>query len=265
MTAEFDVDYIASYLKPFKEQLSKLYEWKVDSKRLGKLRDLGLDEFQVRELENLSPFNQCVKIKEVIGSKLRLFYYKDDDALFNKLALWIIVDWGGIKSVKEKSKIIKTLLPSFLLTPKPKFESIASCSKVASFLRPNMDVIYDSRALYSLNWILLKQGSKIFFPMPLGRGPLVTSFDIETIIRLFRLELYHKNHKIKESDTNIFLSQNSAYYEYRILVEKIHKELWSDQDEKSGKLYYTEMLLFVLAEKHMLDEVVRSLTLELIS
>ena len=90
---------------------------------------------------------------------------------------WIIRDWGGIKGFRKSPENNDLLerLPDFLADgklPKEVFERISSFSKVASFLNPKLYAIYDSRVIFSLNWLIFKNygNSKKLFPQPVGRN-----------------------------------------------------------------------------------------------
>jgi hypothetical protein len=121
---------------------------------------MELELFSITELNSLTIeniFEREIKLKKLISKKLNELKLKNDPN-FYVLANWIVVKWGGIKSNLSKNDI-----DTFLNSEKPKFERIASTSKVGSFLYPNSHIIYDSRVAYSLNWILLIKTSRIKF------------------------------------------------------------------------------------------------------
>ena len=75
--------------------------------------------------------------------------------LFNELCLWIIRDWGGIKTGKNEDTL--ELIKTSLSQKEFQFKRIASSSKIASFMYPDRYAIYDSRVAYTLNWIILSE------------------------------------------------------------------------------------------------------------
>ena len=109
--------------------------------------------------------------------------FVNDKEKFNKLCLWIVKDWGGIKTGSVSA--IKELVENFLNSEKPQYKRIASTSKVGAFMYPEKFLIYDSRVAYSLNWIILSEGAgNYFFPIPSGRNSKMMAFDMDVLIRL---------------------------------------------------------------------------------
>ena len=104
---------------------------------------------------------------------------------------WIIRDWGGIKGFRKSPENNDLLerLPDFLADgklPKEVFERISSFSKVASFLNPKLYAIYDSRVIFSLNWLIFKKygNSKKLFPQPVGRNTHLAKYHLDTVFEL---------------------------------------------------------------------------------
>jgi hypothetical protein len=95
-----------------------------------------------------------VRLKWILSEK-----YKNNTEQ-NFIDFWIINNWGGIRGFKqnnrnvEKIKQYKKQLEKRKLT-KECFSTISSLSKVSSFLDPENFVIYDSRVIYTLNWLIL--------------------------------------------------------------------------------------------------------------
>ncbi len=157
---------------------------------------------------------------------------------------WIIKKWGRIKAFKETSQNtskIKNFLnhckKNNTLT-KEYFSTISSLSKVSSFDDPSQFFIYDSRVIYSINWLNLIYGEhkKVWFPQPNGQNGEINSYNIDTI----RL--------LSDSCVNI-VSHKTAYCDYcRFILEK------------SKKLGYCnpwdlEMLLFVIADVEIISDI----------
>ncbi|MCA4777906.1 hypothetical protein [Empedobacter stercoris] len=150
----FDINKIANYLEKFKFTLPDLYKWNANISRLVEL-DVLTNE-QVEKLNQLTPYLKEIQLKKIVGKKLNESYTNNSE-LFDKLSIWIIKDWGGIKTSNISDTI--QLINRFIKTEKPDFKRIASSSKVGSYLYPHKNIIYDSRVAYSLNWIILSQNA----------------------------------------------------------------------------------------------------------
>ena len=178
---------------------------------------------------------------------LKNIYLKENfsKVLQNDLSLenhyWIIQEWGGIKSLKqnnrndEKINKFKKQLSKGKLT-KEIFSLISSFSKLASFIKPNEYAIYDSRAIYSLNWLLFNFTNETeLYPQPSGRNPKLSQYDLSTIFNLTQKNITYKSHTI-------------AYFEYCKLLKFLSKEVY-DED----KPYKIEMLLFLIAPNKIIE------------
>ena len=189
-----------------------------------------------------------IKIPENINSAyLKNIYLKENlnKVLENDLNLknhyWIIQEWGGIKSFKqndkndEKINKFKKQLSAGKLT-KEIFNLISSFSKLASFINPNEYAIYDSRSIYSLNWLLFNfTNEQELYPQPSGRNPKLAQYDLPTIVRLSKKGNTYKSHK-------------TAYCEYCKLLKYLSKEVFND-----NKPYKIEMLLFIIAPTKIIE------------
>src|ERR1039457_5368018 len=128
-------------------------------------------------------FSQNVYLKENLASVLE----QDNDLTTH---YWIIRDWGGIRTFK-KCERNDSLIESFeaeILKGKltrPSFTSISSLSKLSSFWEPARYAIYDSRAVFSLNWIIFRYSKdKRLFPQPTGRNAEISKYNPETLFTL---------------------------------------------------------------------------------
>ncbi len=265
---EFDVENICKYLTPLKEQLPKLYQWNANISRLENLHVLTKE--QIEEISNLSPYHKELRIKQTVNKKLNDLYQKTDKKAFYDLSLWVIKDWGGILTAKDQNTI--DLIDTFLNSEKPSYNRIASSSKVGSFMYPEKYIIYDSRVAYSLNWIILAEtSSSFFFPIPEGRNSKMRAFDLGVLIRLKNIEHY-QSQTVKERDNRQFINQkdkqlyipeSEAYKELNQLIKQISHKLWADNEDKKNMLFYTEMLLFSIADKQVYDDITNRVTLKL--
>ena len=260
-----EIDKIVSYLNQYKNQLSEFYNWNVNIEKLVELKVFSKSELEKVQTEN--PFEKEIILKKTICLKLNEFL-KNSRTDFDKLSLWIINNWGGINSSKD-TKTLK-LIDDYLNNKTIKFERIASLSKVLAYLKPKEFIIYDSRVAYSLNWIILSNGIKSkFFPIPEGRNSKMIAFDMNVLIRINNIENYKVNDEkefknrlfINKNDKKIFFSKNEAYFELNKTISQISKKLWNN--EKSEYLYYTEMLLFAIADTEIYKEITNKISLSI--
>lgn len=255
MTLKFDVDKIVKYLERYKFDLPTLYKWDAKIENLVVLETLTQD--QVKKLNTLIPYEKELQLKKIVGEKLNETL-KSNKNLFNKLCLWVVKDWGGISTASDNDTLI--LIDEFLKHDKPNFKRIASSSKIGAYLFPDKNVIFDSRVAYSLNWIILSEDAgQYYFPIPEGRNSKMAAFDLNTLIRLKNISNYHPQKIedldnrlfIKNADDKLFIKKADAYFELNHLVRKVSENLWKGDSEKVRNLYYTEMLLFSIADKEV--------------
>jgi hypothetical protein len=127
---------------------------------------------------------------------------------------------------------------------------------------PEDCIIYDSRVVYSLNWILLPENaSDVFFPIPEGRNSKMMAFDMSTLIHLKRISEFHftgddipKKH-ISATDGKIFIAKDRAFQQLNMLIKEVHRQLWKGDESKQKKLFYTEMLLFSIADNIVFKDI----------
>lgn len=171
---------------------------------------------------------------------------------------------GGIKSASEKDTI--DLIENFLNTENPSFKRIASTSKVGAFLFPEKNVIFDSRVAYSINWIILSENAgQHYFPIPEGRNSKMTALDMNVLIRLKNISMYQQANItclddrlfIQNSDKHLFIDKKIAYTELNKLIKQINQKLWKGDEEKAQNLYYTEMLLFSIADREIFQDITK--------
>jgi hypothetical protein len=259
MTIKFDIDKFVKYLEKYKSDLPTLYKWNAKINRLIELETLT--KKQVEEINSFSPYEKELQLKKIVGQKLNDTLNTNPE-LFDKLCLWVIKDWGGISTAKDKDTII--LIRDFLHQDKPHFNRIASSSKVGAYLFPDRYIIYDSRVEYSINWIILSENAgQHYFPIPEGRNSKMSAFDLNVLIRLKNISVYkpadikHLDHRlyIKNSDKKLFINKKDAYYELNNLVKQISQKLWKGDKEKEQNLYFTEMLLFSIADREVFMDI----------
>lgn len=165
---------------------------------------------------------------------------------------WAIQEWGGIGSFKKNEKN-DLRIRSFVdelekgrLTRRS-FECISSLSKVASFIDPDKYIIYDSRVIYSLNWLLFNYSSEqMLFPQPVGRSSDLAKYDMQTIFRLTRRQFEFRSYK-------------DAFHEYCSLIRQLSPEIFG----ADSKPYKLEMLLFMIAPTWIIQNIENTVALEI--
>jgi hypothetical protein len=261
---QFDVTKITNYLDKYKNQLDELYDWKPIVQGLA---EIGVaNETKLSELQSsaISNFQKDEKLKSLLSKALNS--YAIDSQEFERIALWIIHDWGRINTGLDTMKHVL----EFLRTDRPKFKRIASTSKVGGFMTPTKRIIYDSRVAYTVNWIILSEnaGDK-FFPIPEGRNSKMQAFNLDVLIRLKFINNYRpdktedlkKGKFIFNKDKEIYIPKADAYYELNKLVGKVNQILWNDFRKQEP--FYTEMLLFALADKGVFQEITERVRIEI--
>lgn len=162
---------------------------------------------------------------------------------------WVIQEWGGIRSLKKNARNDDLLLKLDSELEKgqltrPTFSVISSLSKVASFINHADYAIYDSRVIYSLNWLLFKHTNEVqFFPQPSGRNADLAQFDLNTIFNL------------SERDVK-YISYRTAYHEYCSLLKELAVEVYGKSEP-----YLVEMLLFAIAPSYVVNDIKSCLSL----
>ena len=163
---------------------------------------------------------------------------------------WAVQDWGGIGSFKKNDKNDKRIqkflceLEKGALT-KNTFECISSLSKIASFMNPDKYAIYDSRAIYTLNWLIFNHSSSAeLFPQPIGRSADLSKYDMQTIFRLTKRPFIYRSHKV-------------AFHQYCHLLRGLTLQVFGE----NSKPYKVEMLLFMVAPTSIVGQIESSVSL----
>lgn len=207
-------------------------------------------------LKEETRFDRNVCLKWILSEKYKKFVDT------TSLDFWIINEWGGIKNFKptdknlKKIKVFKKEILNRRLS-KDSFSTISSLSKVSSFLNPDDFVIYDSRVIYTLNWLILtcenqESFKEKYYPLPSGRNKVISNFDMNTILNISHMPEY----KQKRS---IFISQQEAYFDFCSFIKKATKEIFG----KNAKPYELEILLFIMADIEIFDEIKKRLKLSI--
>lgn len=254
----YEVKTIVDFLKQCQVELDKIYIWDTpnDKQVTYLLEEQLITQIQAYELLNEpNMFLRNIRLKNIMCLQLNA---QLNDRQTEKLYNWIVKEWGGLKNTSNiKDKVVRAL-GDIELKKQCDFDNISSVSKVLSFIDPSKYIIYDTRVAYTLNWILLKTGSGTkYFPMPQGRNSKLNAFDIGTLIRLNHIKVYEENKYEKKviykCDSQIFINKKEAYLSLCNLISEINKYLWEDDTFRDP--YYTEMLLFAIADKYIFEDI----------
>ncbi len=168
----------------------------------------------------------------------------DDDKAVN-LAIWIIRKWGRINRGFKDDGPTMELVKKFIEQTKKDEDDVSdisivgglpALSKVLSFLRPGQYAICDSRVLFALNWLICitseKNGAEIrLFPSLLSGNTEVS------------------NAKPLPNNVSLYFKKYKQYCE---AVSELTEALKSKPGKSDWKFYYTEMLLFSIADSQEL-------------
>ena len=224
--------------------LSNRFEWDFNGDFLNSIPQVG-------PFINNTNFHNLFERNEALKFKLTEYFQNNNAS--DDLNFWIINQWGGIKNFKNSNKNrnkineFRNEVRNGRLT-RSTFSTISSLSKLSSFWDCKNYVIYDSRVIYSLNWLILKfSEEKRYFPTPPGRSEVIAKFNIDTIIRLF--------HKDIIQGEDLYYSYKQAYHRYCDLMRKWSLKLWNDNYSKRRQYpFYLEMLLFIIADKEIFED-----------
>jgi hypothetical protein len=199
------------------------------------------------------PGNAPIDIpEEIVGAFNRNIYLKEHlaQALDNdnnlELHYWIIREWGGVKTFQVNKRNNDQILEfrrelSRNRLRRPTFNLISSLSKLAAFWHPGEYSIYDSRAIFSLNWLIFRHtNDRRLFPQPIGRSAAVSMYDTTTLYRLSGLDFIERDWR-------------TAYHEYCKLLRDLSRTALN-----KDRPYYVEMLLFVAAPEFIVEDILRN-------
>ena len=231
------MDTMVKYLREIAAaiELETSYDWELPANLPIRIPDSITDSF-----------SRNVYLKENLAPVL-----EHDDAL--DVHYWIIRDWGRIRTFQrgdrndEVIRKFKNEIGRGMLTDTSLFTKISSLSKLSSFWEPARFAIYDSRAIFSLNWLIFCHASdKQLFPQPIGRNTNVSKYSAQTLFALSGVD--HR-----------YRSKKTAYHDYCALLQELSEEIYGVR----RKPYFAEMLLFLAAPKNIIEDIERSVTVSI--
>lgn len=214
----------------------------------------------------------CVTATLALREKFPAELENADQAKTVNLAQWIVREWGGISIGNNLGECVLNAEKAYLASEPDEignynFDRIASWSKFLAFKYPDNCAIYDARVIYSLNWLLLTNGAKVFFPVLEGRNSVMGLLDYklrlllshpdiskESIKAALEARQGSKTHFLSSLEKKVFLGKSAAFSNYCNLLKQIAKKLYPDPEDKHG-LTKVEMMLFSIADRDIAQEV----------
>lgn len=94
----------------------------------------------------------------------------------------------------------------------------------------------------------------------------MNAFNIEVLIRLkHKPDAYKRTESkklISNADKTLFFHQNEAYSVLNDTIKKIHFTFYRNDQHKQDKPFYTEMLLFGIADTLIYDKIFEKVKIE---
>jgi hypothetical protein len=183
-------------------------------------------------------FQRNIYLKENLGEKLR------GDESFDS-HFWLMNKWGrtGLGNNDANRQYLRNFLQE-LPTGRLSYQSygrIPSFSKVAAFMYPEKYSIYDSRVIYTLNWLIFRHTQdRLFFFQPPSRNGALDKYSTTALYNLSGQADYSR-------------PKQTAYQQYCDQVLDISKRVLGHE-----KPYYLEMLLFAAAPTWVPMDVVKN-------
>ena len=255
---EFDERIYDILLKTFEKELNAglegYYVWKLNE-------NLWNDEKVKLVISKEMPIpKQTICLKKELKEKIKLDWNNDEDYL--NFACWVIHNWGGIPKPPADKTLINLrnkLMSGELTSIINSVDNISSLSKVAAFYDDSKYAVYDSRVIFSLNWLIFfyglhkqdnPKGKMMFFRQPDGRNSNIKKHNQDTIFCL--------SYEKFDIDDAFYYTENDSYNVYCKLLKntceyyKNHKTRYKKIVEKENDVSKVnigtlEMCLFSIA------------------
>lgn len=241
----------ASFLQKLKRLMTErpLHEEPVESHRKNRNRwALGDNDPVTNYPAGLTGPQQFIHQKEE-NRKFFAETEKYSEPYFER-CFWIINTWGGISAFKDSDKT-REKIQEFAETYEQEeissdlFAVISSLSKLAAFWDYERFAVYDSRVIFSLNWLLfLYAPAHRLFPQPEGRNQRIRQYHMPTILAL-------------HGDKRDFYPDKEAFYRYCQLLKECAAQIYGDD----RRIHEIEMFLFKEADLYICDDMQERLSL----
>ncbi|WP_067175269.1 hypothetical protein [Sulfurospirillum sp. UCH001] len=228
-----------------------------------------LDIIQAFDLSNtnISPFEKDVLLKFELNNQIKNL---NDTTRRRQLDKWIVCSWGGISTHRDFESI-------YDLKTQRLYDRISSWSKILSFENIETDIIYDSRVIYSLNWLIYKYNklhgtNKKFLFQPDGRNKKLNLLPVEAIINFEYSSHYDLDKRGDKVFCEYFCDKNECYEYARKLIFEINQKLF--ENVKSTHIgdrailhknfpFFSEMILFEIANKEIFEDIRKLITVSI--
>lgn len=253
---DIDIEKISNYLQGI--PVSENYNWQIPFRK-GHGNYIFLEE-DLESFNGLTNFQSNVYLKTLLSKKIIRARNKNDITSLKRIFEWTVHDWGGIRNGRKNIDHLYEMVNEAIENENLTFDRIASTSKILSFYKPSKYIIYDSRIAYSLNAIMfLIDASEKYFPVPAGTNSKMKAFNIEVMIRLkHKPDIYKRTGRkklISNADKSLFFKKNHAYSKINETIKKINNHFYKNDQDKQNKPFYTEMLLFGIADTLIYDKI----------
>lgn len=266
------------FINFIKEELSSLTEYKpIDIVLVN-----YFDEDKKRKINYSNILNKCSLLAPLVEN-----FKKIDSAFEQEIYLkfsinnmykkqpeldrWIVQAWGGIAT----HKAFDTLHVS---KNNKSFDRISSWSKIASFEDLKNNIIYDSRVIYSLNWLIYKYNKlnkkyEKYLHQPSSRSRVITLLPVNSIIAFENSEKLDLKKQADHIYGDIFINKNDSYNYLVALIKMINESLFKNMQinipfqsevvNMEEYPFFTEMLLFKMADKEIFNDVKKSISVNI--
>ena len=236
--------------------LKKIYNWPKNNKN-NKFEKRFEELFKI-ELPHDNSLENNTLIKNYLNQEI---HKKNSNKL--KIAKYYISEWGGV--TQNSKETIQGYIDRFTETPNSNkywdanqnIQCIISWSKYLSLLHPKYAFIYDARVVYSLNVInYLIGASEQLYTSPSSRNRKLNLLGIEPLYlnkyfpKFEEVNISTTSGSLKKIDDILYLPKSISYKKYCHLIINLHKNIF----EEKHPTYYTEMLLFSIADGVIWDK-----------
>lgn len=277
--AERFADEVADYLRPYQDRLAR-YNWPMNESAL-----LGAERLALAFKQVDGGVADTHALRAAVAERVRevhLIPEPDRSNQLEKLCSFVICNWGALDNNKAETiagyarKFTSASIPDLsqitsLEELKERagcnltFSGISSWSKWLNFVWNDWALIYDARTAFSLNAIhFLRSIDAPVFPVPQGRGRLLSSFDSQTMASLKYLKACGTRPPDTKRSNEDFVAwldgaavpKNAAYDYYLHVMRGTSKRLGHCSEYALAE---TEMLLFDLSIREIVRDFITSL------